>query len=179
MLSPKDIQTFSDIVLTFEKRSTCARVRVASIIIQDGRIISSGWNGVPKGFQHCNSIHKEYDVHSEAGKAQHRLFSERFEKHAEANAIGQCAKHGIATDGATILQTVSPCMQCAKLIEASGIKEVYYLRDYDRASNEAIDFLCRAGITVFKIDNAYMTAKQLVWNSVYSSFQLEGKNVNV
>lgn len=152
VLSGKDIKTFAEVLMAYEKRSTCARVQVASIIVKHARCIMEGWNGVPPGFSHCNEHFHEDDVQSEAGRESHRQFSERFEHHAEANAIGQCARDGISTNGCTIVQTVSPCMQCAKLITIAGIQSVYYLRDYDRGAKDAISYLILNGIKVFKID---------------------------
>lgn len=50
--------------------------------------------------------------------------------HAEQNAIVQAAKYGISIEGSTIYITNQPCIICAKLIIASGIKRIVYSGDY-------------------------------------------------
>ena len=50
--------------------------------------------------------------------------------HAEANAIIQAAKNGVAVDGADIYITASPCWHCFKLIANSGIRRIFYLEFY-------------------------------------------------
>lgn len=69
--------------------------------------------------------------------------------HAEQNALMFCTKNGIATDGCSIYITTSPCKTCAKLIAASGIKEVFYLEEYKDISG--IEFLNRVNIPVKQI----------------------------
>jgi len=46
--------------------------------------------------------------------------------HAEANAILQAAKNGIAIDGGEMYTTASPCWNCFKLIANAGIRRIYY-----------------------------------------------------
>ena len=69
--------------------------------------------------------------------------------HAESNAISKCAKWNSSTDGATCYVTLSPCVECSKLMIQSGIKKVYY-KDLYRHT-EGIDLLKRAGIEVKQI----------------------------
>jgi dCMP deaminase len=57
--------------------------------------------------------------------------------HAEANAILQAAKNGIAIDGGELYTTASPCWNCFKLIANSGIRRIYYGEFYrDERSRE-------------------------------------------
>lgn len=147
--------TFIKHLSILEENSTCARVKVAAIIVKDGRTISTGWNGVPSGFTHCDKIFSivkksvpfgnpdplrepnQYFVYStevdkEKFMFEHHNFSEKCEIHAEANAIAFAARNNISTEGADIFVTITPCTGCAKLILASGIKKVYYKEVYDR-----------------------------------------------
>lgn len=147
--SAKDHATFAEVLRTFEKRSTCARVQVAALIVKDGRIISTGWNGVAKGRTHCNEKFRGIDM--ELGHEGHRLFSDRYELHAEQNAIGYAAKETVATNEAVMYCSCSPCLNCAKLIVASGITCVYFLDVYDRAP-EGIEFLLECGVGSVHLD---------------------------
>ena len=66
--------------------------------------------------------------------------------HAESNMIGNCAKRGVATNGATLYCTTLPCSECSKLIIAAGIIEVVYGEDYDSLLTRKL--LGNAGILV-------------------------------
>lgn len=126
----KDKQTFKDILLILKKRSTCVRVQVAAIIVKDGRIISTGWNGTTSGSKHCNEIFNAFNFDA----TEHHNFSLKNEIHGEMNAIAMAAKNGMAVNGCDLYTTDSPCFDCAKLIKAVGIKRVFYVREYDRES---------------------------------------------
>jgi len=77
----------------------------------------------------------------------------RYEIHAEQNAIAYSLRAGTNIEGATIYSALLPCMECAKLIVASGIRRVVYTEDYvDKRFNESsIDFLKMNGVEVVKI----------------------------
>lgn len=100
-------------------RSTCTRLMVGATIVRDKRIIAGGYNGSVSGSVHCID-EGCYIVDNHCVRTVH----------AEANALLQCAKFGVATEGAHIYVTHFPCIQCTKLIIQSGIKHVYYAADY-------------------------------------------------
>lgn len=132
----KDKYTFKEILNIIEYRSTCARLHVGALIVKDGRILSTGWNGVLKGLKHCNEIFTNIDKQLD----EHHRFSEENEIHAEMNAIAFASRNGVSLNGAEIYTSISPCSNCAKLIVASGIKKVYYKTVYNR-STAGLDFL--------------------------------------
>ena len=105
-------------VLLYQRRSTCLRLQVGAIIIDEGRIVSGGYNGAPAGFPHCTP-----DICGPDNPC-HRTI------HAEANAIAFAAKRGIATQDCAMWATDSPCLECAKLIINAGIASVTFLRAY-------------------------------------------------
>jgi dCMP deaminase len=152
MLSDKDIKTFRDVLHIFEARSTCIRLNVAAIIIKDGRIISTGWNGVPSSCIHCKEKFKNI-LQDENFFIMHHKFSFENEIHAEQNAIAFAAKNGISTNNSSIFISASPCSSCAKLIISAGIKEVYYLKEYDKEDGKlAIELLKKHNINLFNIE---------------------------
>ena len=61
------------------------------------------------------------------------------------NALLQCAKQGVSTEGATIYVTHFPCLNCTKSIIQAGIKTIYYAEDYHN-HNYAIKLLNQSGI---------------------------------
>ena len=110
-----------DIALVVASRSNCSRRHVAAVIVKDQRIISTGYNGTPRGIKNCDEggcPRCNSDVPS-----GHSL-GECLCSHAEENSITQAAYHGIAVKDATLYTTYSPCLMCAKMIINAGIKEV-------------------------------------------------------
>ena len=99
---------YMDIAYIVSQLSRCNRKKVGAIIVKDGNIVSFGYNGTPTGF--CNEC-EENDVTKDEVI------------HAEMNAI---LKAGTKTQGATMYVTMSPCIECAKIIKQSGLKCVVY-----------------------------------------------------
>lgn len=100
-------------------RSTCTRLAVGATIVRDKRIIAGGYNGSIIGGVHCID-EGCYVIDNHCVRTIH----------AEMNALLQCAKFGVKTDGAEIYVTHFPCLQCCKAIIQSGITAVYYAQDY-------------------------------------------------
>ena len=143
-MKKKLIVLYKKILAAVAEQSTCIRVKVASIIVKDGRIISTGWNGVPSGKDHCEHM---FNFHPalESGDTKtflnvHHEFATKNEIHAEQNVISYAARNGIKTSGADIFISISPCVNCAKLICAAGISRVFYVKEYDR-DRRGLDFL--------------------------------------
>ncbi|MBL1175020.1 MAG: dCMP deaminase family protein [Pantanalinema sp. GBBB05] len=104
-------------------RSTCLAFPVGAVIVKNKQVLATGYNGPPSGSAHC--IAQGYCYPGlDSCDARRDLPSRAV--HAEANAIAQAAKHGIATDGASIYVTLEPCLFCLKLIISAGIREVFY-----------------------------------------------------
>lgn len=109
-------------------RSTCLAFPVGAVIVKNRQVLATGYNGSPSGSAHCTAQGFCYEGLSSCD-ASKSLPSRAV--HAEANAIAQAAKHGIATDGATIYVTLEPCLACLKLIISAGIKEVFYETNFN------------------------------------------------
>lgn len=120
-------------------RSTCNRLHTGAIIARDGRILSTGYNGVPSGLEHCNHENPESTDESDACYMA---------VHAEANAIAFAARMGIPIQGATMYATHQPCSSCAQIIINAGIYTVWYGHPYRRI--EGINLLSSAGVRVLK-----------------------------
>lgn len=142
-----------DIARVVAYRGTCSRAQVGVVIALEGRVLVTGYNGAPAGMRHCNHECKcganNYVDVPEA--AQHIISCPAHHEnvctvttHAEANAIAFAAKHGVATDGAELYTTLSPCLACAKLIVNAGIVRVWIGDSYH--SQEGIVLLQNAGI---------------------------------
>jgi dCMP deaminase len=108
-------------------RGTCDRAQVGALIVRDGRIIGMGYNGSPPGLPHCEeNNHGWYD----APHHDDIHLSCRNATHAEANALAFSAKYGVSTDEAELIVTLSPCVNCSRLLIAAGICRVVYATAY-------------------------------------------------
>ena len=106
---------FKEIVQVAAKRSSCNRLHVGCIIVKDNRIISQGYNGFLPLCPHVSIVR---DNHEQATI------------HAEQNALADCAKRGVSCIDSTAYITHFPCLNCCKLLLASGIKHIKYINDY-------------------------------------------------
>ncbi|HLQ73346.1 MAG TPA: ComE operon protein 2 [Bacillota bacterium] len=122
------------------QRSTCTRLMVGATIVRDNRIIASGYNGSVSGSKHCIE-HGCYIIDNHCVRTIH----------AEANALLQCAKFGVPTEGASMYVTHFPCLQCCKQIIQSGIRHIFYASDY-RNSEYALELFQESQTTVKKIE---------------------------
>ena len=120
---------FHDVCLRTARLSTCASRKVGAVLVRDNRILAIGFNGSPSGRPHCEN--KFGIVDNKSIRMKHHEWSKKNEIHAEANLIAFCAKNGIRTEGTELYISLSPCIDCAKLIVASGIKKVSYIEKYD------------------------------------------------
>lgn len=121
-------------------RSTCTRLSVGATIVKDNRVIAGGYNGSVSGEVHCI----DEGCYIENSHCIRTI-------HAEMNALLQCSKMGVSTEGADIYVTHFPCMHCTKSIIQAGIKKIYYANDYKNHSY-AIELLKKANIDTEKIE---------------------------
>ncbi len=137
-----------DITRLVAKRSTCLRRHVGAVIVRDKRILSTGYNGAPRGLPHC----------SETGCLREKLGVPSGQKqelcrglHAEQNAIIQAAVSGVSIEGAQIYSVTQPCIICAKMIINAGIKRVVFDESYPDPLAEQM--LREAGVEMVKTKN--------------------------
>jgi dCMP deaminase len=118
---------FMQIARDVGTRSTCLRRHVSAVIVRDKRILSTGYNGAPRGVAHCEEVgclREKLGIPS--GQRQEICRG----LHAEQNAIIQAALHGVSIEGATIYCTHQPCITCAKMIINAGIVRVVCANAY-------------------------------------------------
>jgi len=119
---------FMNITKDVALRGTCPRKQVGAIIIDArNQIIGTGYNGAPKGLEHCT------EVGCDVNKQDH---DERT-VHAECNAILQA---GYKAEGGTLYSTLMPCRLCLNMVIQVGIKRIVYLENY---KNDKLFELCK------------------------------------
>ena len=121
---------FMNIAYAVALRGSCCRRQVAAIVVKDHRIISTGYNGTPRGAKNCNEGGCTRCNASTSDVQSGTALGECLCSHGEENAITQAAYHGISVKGATLYSTLGPCLFCSKLIINSGITEVVYKQTY-------------------------------------------------
>ena len=106
---------FLEIARTVATRATCPRASVGCVLTRDHRILTTGYNGAPRGVEHCLEAGCLL-VHDHCQRAVH----------AEANAIVQGALHGVGLQGATAYTTHEPCVNCSKLLISAGVERIVF-----------------------------------------------------
>jgi len=128
-------------------RSTCIRRRVGAVLVRDMQILSTGYNGAPKGISHCDEtgcLREELGIPS----------GERHEicrgSHAEINAIAQAAAAGVATQGCWLYCTHEPCVYCTKALINAGCERIVYIHGYPDAL--AREIITESGIEILNLE---------------------------
>lgn len=139
---------FMQVAEATARRSTCVDKQVGAIIIDETlHIISTGYNGNPKGFEDCCDMEK---CNKDCGDGT------CYAVHAEANALlqaGKSAKHG------QMFVTLEPCIECAKLAINAGIRRITFLnkntksREYHLKVKGLLNF---CGVQIFQFDGGLM-----------------------
>ena len=130
---------FMNIAKQVATRATCPRKHVGAVIVRDRTILSTGYNGSVRGLPHCEDV----GCVMEDGHCVATV-------HAEANAIIQAAKNGVAIEGATIYTTASPCWPCFKLVANSGCRRIVFGEFY--RDGRIFEFAQKLGIELVELD---------------------------
>jgi len=135
MSRPNWDEYFKEIVQITSKRSSCERLKVGCLLVKDNRIISQGYNGFLSGAPHESIVRNNH---------------EQATVHAEQNAVADCAKRGVSCLGSTAYITHYPCINCMKILCASGIKDIRYIEDY-RNDNIVQKISDISGVNIYRI----------------------------
>ena len=135
------IDTYLNCAEVFAHRSTCIKRKYGAVIVKDDVVISTGYNGAPRGFENCCDIgtcpRMERNMHQGEGYGICRAV------HAEENALLNCSRG--QTMGADLylvgvnpednsIHEAKPCPLCARSIIQAGINNVH-LRIGEGADN--------------------------------------------
>lgn len=126
---------FMNLAEKASEMATCDRLHVGCVLVRDKRVIATGFNGSLSGEPHCDDVGH---LLNDEGRCIRTV-------HAEQNAILQCAKYGISTDGAVAYVNHEPCENCTKALVQAGIKKVYfkypYKNKWNKHFNENIEWI--------------------------------------
>ena len=127
MERPSWDEYFMDITQVVATRSTCTRRQVGAVIVKERRLLTSGYNGAPRGLAHCQEVGCLREKMAIPSGERHELCRGT---HAEQNAIVQAAVYGVPIEGATLYCTHHPCSGCTKLIINAGIVRFVFRQGY-------------------------------------------------
>lgn len=131
MIRPSWDEYFQQLAELTATRSSCKRLNVGCLLVKDNRIVSQGYNGFLPGCPHTSYIVNGHEVGT---------------IHAEQNAIIDCAKRGVSCNECIAYITHYPCLNCCKLLLASGIKQINYMNDYN--NDTLVEEFCK----IMKVD---------------------------
>lgn len=130
---------FMSTAILISSRSSCERLNVGCVLVSGeehkNRIIAAGYNGFLAGASHKSRVR---DGHEQATV------------HAEQNAISDAARRGVSVNGSTAYITHFPCINCAKILAAAGVKSVKYLHDYHN-DPLVFDIFKESGVEIIKL----------------------------
>jgi len=129
---------FMAITLLLASRSACGRLHVGCVLVSGGdhrnRIVAAGYNGFLPAAPHRSRLR---DGHEQATV------------HAEQNAIADAARRGVSVAGSVAYISHFPCLNCAKMLAAAGVREIKYHDDYNN-DGLVLELLADAGVTISK-----------------------------
>lgn len=111
-----------------KQRGTCRRRRVGAVVVRDKMVVSTGYNGAPRGVPHCSS--DTGCLTDDEAIAKGKRASVCMAAHAEINAIVQAGYNNVSVKGGTLYCTTFPCNFCSKAIINAGIREIVYEEGY-------------------------------------------------
>ena len=150
MASNKDHQWMQMCIAGAQIFSTCGKAQFMCIIVDEhGRIVGTGYNGVPSGMTHCvDGGCPRFINNVPSGTPYDEGPGLCYSGHAEINALS----HGDGTryDGATLYVNGMCCLTCAKSIACAGIMRIVSLSESSLRLGSSIttDFLAAAGVTL-------------------------------
>lgn len=119
MLNDKWVEYFFNIAEVVASKSKDTSTKVGSVLVgTHNQVIATGFNGLPPK---CEDDPELYPERYARDKYKYLVVN-----HSESAAISLAARHGVATDKATMFITLSPCIDCCKQIITAGIKAIYY-----------------------------------------------------
>ncbi|HUV71993.1 MAG TPA: deaminase [Clostridia bacterium] len=161
-MEKNQVEKFLKKACLLARRSGCLRAKVGCVIVKDNKILVSAYNEIFPHDKYC----LEHGCLRDELKLGMGQSAERCRSiHSEARAVAKAAQKGISLKGASLISTYFPCLNCAKLIAKTGIKEIYHIDKH--ADSEGAKILKLSGIKskrlVPKWDNPKARLRDTSW----------------
>ncbi|TFK92796.1 hypothetical protein K466DRAFT_195579 [Polyporus arcularius HHB13444] len=129
---------FMELASLASQRSNCMKRRVGAILVRHKRVVSTGYNGTPRGLTNCN----------EGGCTRCNSASETPDEclclHAEENALLEAGRERVG-DGSVLYCNTCPCLKCTIKIIQTGVQEVVYNLSY-KVDDASAALFAEAGV---------------------------------
>lgn len=169
-LKPKWIRYYMQMAELTSTLSTARRLQVGSVLVKDGRVLATGYNGTPSGWDNnCEDVEwcsaggwlsaeeieegwphegTYLDAYGNEMHGRYRLKTKPIVLHSEMNTLMKVARTTESSENSTLFCTHAPCLDCAKAIHQAGVRRLYYRDSY--RENDGLEFLAESGIAVVK-----------------------------
>lgn len=141
-------EAYMQMAEVWARRSYATRSKVGALLVKNQRIISDGFNGMPRGMPN-----EEIETTLPDGT----VVTNPLVIHAEANCFDKLSKDGggDGAEGAYMYLTLSPCLECAKRIINNKVAKVFY-RDIYR-NTEGLEALERGKVPAVHLPRSSTT----------------------
>lgn len=143
---------YMEVAETVRTRANCLGTKVGAVLVVGNRIVSTGFNGTPAGFENCQDggcvrcRDRRLGELGRANEASDKSLAKKGSKqldlcicvHAEANALLSGARFGNRTEGGTLYTTHAPCFACLKEAIQAGIERLVYLRPWSPSESPSL-----------------------------------------
>jgi len=151
-MKKKFISAHMNVAEVYAQLSSATRLKVGCVVVKNDTIIGIGYNGMPSGWD--NVCEEVVDVPVTDPRYDYNNFTKELKTkpeviHAEINAISKVAKSTNSSEDATMFITHAPCIECAKALFQSGIRNVYYRDTYK--NDDGVKFLEKCGVEIQQI----------------------------
>lgn len=127
----------------FSKLSKATRAKVGAVLVTKQGVVIPGVNGTPSGTSNdCETTHNWKDGGFSTVTNPEVI-------HAELNCLLKAAKEGVSVLESQVFVTHAPCIKCASMLVQSGVRKVYYNRDYK--DDSGVQYLCKNKVSVTQI----------------------------
>jgi dCMP deaminase len=152
-MKPKFIHYYMKIAEVTSNLSYAKRLQVGAVIVKENKILATGYNGMPSGWENvCETEHEVWVGDHTKTEKTIELKTKPEVLHAESNALMKVAQSTESSQGSTLFCTHAPCIECAKLIYQSGISTLFYKEEY--RNEEGLKFLRLSGVNVHQYSNS-------------------------
>lgn len=125
---PSDHNLFMQAAREAATRSNCIRRGVGAVIVRNGEVLSSGWNGVSDSYSSCREAGCPRCIE---GGTTGTGYEQCICLHAEQMAIGDAAARGVCTRNSTLYVNLRPCLQCLGILKAAGVRSIFFDEDWN------------------------------------------------
>ncbi|EPE35333.1 Cytidine deaminase-like protein [Glarea lozoyensis ATCC 20868] len=140
-LRPSWDQYFMQLASLAAQRSNCMKRRVGCVLVREKRVVSTGYNGTPRGLKNCG---EGGCPRCNEGQGSGFGLGTCLCLHAEENALLEAGRERIR-EGAILYCDTCPCLTCSIKIAQVGISEVVYSQGYSM-DGETADVFKQAGV---------------------------------